>query len=82
MSAEYLPPKEFIKKTTMLQSASDVMYIGTGHKRIYLEQENYVTFGRVLGFSKEPSYTIFYTDIDKIPLDFFYKVEMKKINNK
>ena len=79
-SIKYLPPNEFMKQATMLQSVSSSTYIGAGRHRIYLEQENYITFAKFLGFTEKPNYTIYYTDLDKIPLDFFKKLQKRKKN--
>ncbi len=65
---------------TILQTAHSSIYLGTGRNRIYLEQETYITFAGILGFTEKPNITVYYTELNKIPLDFYQKMQMGKYN--
>ena len=59
-------------------SAETYTYLGTTPDKIYYEYANYVPLLSVIGLSKSPKITIFWTDRKQIPTSIISKLEAER----
>ena len=77
--AEYLKPEAFMEMAKRWPtSIHGYTYIGASRKKIYIEFETVLTSMAFLGFSNKPAYTIYWTEVEKIPKEFVDNLEKQQ----
>lgn len=77
-SLKHLDSEAFLKEAkliNMLSSTETVSFIGTAWNRVYIEHSTVITLAHILHLKKEPSFTVYWTELNALPKEVVDKIK-------